>query len=135
MAHVMCWKDQLGTDKTHSIGITSDSSMKSVAMVGWPGGNIDVYEVTPGQRRDTDILIGEIVDRGVVTKLVERLLEIDRSHPLISSDLWCRVWDECHEVDNVDAILKGIKGTSRDFAAMRSLLLGLTREETIHPNR
>jgi len=125
MAQVTCWKDR-GTDMSHLIGNVTDSSMKSVALVGWPGGNIDVYDVAPGRRRIT--VIGEIVDRGVVKKLVDRLLEIDKSHPLISSDLWRRAWDECHEGSNVDGILKGIKrSSSRDFAATRSLLLSLVR--------
>jgi len=128
VAQVVHWKDRIGTDKSHLTGNATDNAMKSVALVGWPGGNIDVYEVAPGWRRNTDILTGEIFDKGVVAKLVQRLLEIDKRHPLISSDLWRRAWNECHEGSNVDAILKGIKHSPRrDFAAMKSLLLSLAQ--------
>mmetsp|Transcript_21338 Transcript_21338/g.45095 ORF Transcript_21338/g.45095 Transcript_21338/m.45095 type:complete len:272 (+) Transcript_21338:1770-2585(+) len=130
MAQVLSWTNQVLIDTTKMIGNISDSTKKSVAMVGWPGGNVDVYEVNPAQSRDTSILVGELVDSGVVTKLVERLLEVDKSHPLITSELWRKVWHECDRVKNVDAILKGIKSTSRDFSAMRSMLLNLTQYDS-----
>ena len=34
-------------EDVHVDGESSDSMVKSVALVGWPGGNIDVFEVNP----------------------------------------------------------------------------------------
>jgi len=128
MAHVVCWTDQVSTDKSHPVGAMPDGTMKPVAMVGWPGGNIDVYDVAPERKSSTDIFLEEIIERGMVTKLVQRLLDVSKSHPLISSDVWRRAWDECHEVTNLDGILKGIKDTStEDFLSMRLILLNLTQ--------
>ncbi|KAL7531219.1 hypothetical protein ACHAXR_003908, partial [Thalassiosira sp. AJA248-18] len=65
MVQVLCWKDQLGPDKSHMMcTVKPDGTTKSVALVGWPGGIIDVYELNPERRRDTNVLLGEIVERG-----------------------------------------------------------------------
>ncbi|KAL7552202.1 hypothetical protein ACHAWF_015423 [Thalassiosira exigua] len=126
MAQMTHWKDSLSTNKSTSSDKASHGPMKAVAMVGWQGGTIDVYEVTPDEiGRQNGIVIRELIDGGVATKLVLRLLEIDSNHPLLSSKSWRSAWIECREGKNLDTILSGI-GDTGDFAATRSILLSLT---------
>lgn len=127
MAQVLQWKCGMGKQNLIVNNKQNESETKSVAMVGWPGGIIDVFEICPAKINNNEVLLREMVDRGAVTKLVERLLEIGKDHPLISSDLWSRAWDECHKVKNLDTILGGIKdsGSVRGFAAMKTLLLSI----------
>ena len=125
LARAKPWIDLRTMDSRH---MESECTMKSVALVGWSGGILDVYEVTPAASRNDakNALLSEIVNRGVATKLVEKLLGIERSHSLLTSDLWRKAWDECHELNSLDDVLEGIKDTPRgDFSALRSLLLSL----------
>lgn len=132
MARVMCWKDLWSSERSQMTGSCSSdgTKMKSVAMVGWPAGIVDVYEVAPPEsiRDANDALFREIVDEGVAVKLVKLLLEIERKHTLLSTELWCKAWDECHCTNDLDAILHGIKETN-NFAAIRSLLLDLASQK------
>ena len=128
IAQVMHWKEETCTAGSILWGNVSDFSLKSVAMVGWPGGHIDVYEVFPSAMIDDDVILEQLVDRGIVTKLVERILSIDKSHSLLSSDSWRRAWEECNKIKNLDTILKGINDLSNDdFAGVRLLVRSLIK--------
>lgn len=51
MARVTSWKDQSVKEKSNLVDNLSDCTMKSVAVVGWPGGSLDVYDTTPERTR------------------------------------------------------------------------------------
>jgi hypothetical protein len=106
----------------------TDSSLKSVALVGWNGGILDVYEVDTGENRYDKELIQQIVKRGLANRLLEKLLIVNRNHPMMASALWVEAWDECNRVKNVDSILAGIAHTN--FAATRALLKSLAEDRT-----
>ena len=103
----------------------TDISSKSVALVGWNGGTIEVYEVPPAKNEHCKVLLEHLIIRGG-TKLVEKLLVVNKNHPLISSTLWCQAWDECNQNKNLRNILEGIKDRSvSDFASTRALLMNI----------
>lgn len=115
IVHVTPWEDP----------IRNDISSKSVALVGWNGGTIEVYEVSSAGNGHCKALCEQIINRGGA-ELVEKLLVVNKSHPLISSALWCQAWDECNQTKNLSSVLEGIKDVSiGDFASTRALLMSL----------
>ncbi|KAL3805121.1 hypothetical protein HJC23_003349 [Cyclotella cryptica] len=127
MAYVPRWKDG-PRDIGHKTSSASpeDVSLKSIALVGWNGGTIDVYEVYPSEPRHNNELFRQLVDRGLTRKLVETLLIVNQSHPLISSVLWREAWGECNRDKDIDVILQGIKDVSRrDFVSTRELIMSV----------
>ena len=127
MAYVPLWQD--GTrdiDRRKLSEIPKGAPLKSVALVGWNGGIIDVYEVYPDENRHNEELFRKLVERGLARKLVEKLLVVNQSHPLISSVLWRDAWYECNKFKDLDVILNGITMVSnRDFESTRELILSV----------
>jgi hypothetical protein len=127
MAYAPLWQDGTRDIKRRTLsGIPKDVSLKSIALVGWNGGILDVYEVYPDENRHNTELFRQLVERGLARTLVEKLLVVNQSHPLISSVLWYEAWHECNRVRDLDAILKGIANVSkRDFVSTRELILSV----------
>jgi hypothetical protein len=101
------------------------ASLNPVALVGWNGGRIDVYDVSPIEHAFDSALCGHLLANGG-SALIEKLLIVSRSHPLISSALWRDAWVECNKRKDLDSILKGVKDESTtDFASTRALLMSL----------
>jgi hypothetical protein len=108
----------------------SSSSMKSTALVGWSGGRIDVYEINVGQERD-NLLLEKIAERGTLSKVVEMMMKMDKSHPqLQSSALWKQAWDECQNANEVETVVSSVRNPNDDsFEAMSSLLRCMMRQD------
>ena len=47
IAQVMRWKESSDVTAFTSLGGMPECARKSVAIMGWPGGNVDIYEITP----------------------------------------------------------------------------------------
>ena len=87
----------------------SSSIMKCVAMVGWSGGKIDVYEMNTEEPRD-NLLLEKLAERGTLTKFVEMIMSMDENHKkLESSPLWKQARDECIKANEVENVIGSIR--------------------------
>ena len=115
VANVNCWEDPRNT------------SLKSVALVGWNGGTIDVYKMSPAEHEICPVMLDRLLETGGV-QLIKKLLVVSKSHPLISSPILSDAWDECNKHKDLGCIVKGVKDVSNiDFVSTRTLLMSLVK--------
>lgn len=122
VVHVTPW-DDISRNAEHATNLDD----RPVALVGWNGGVIDVYEISCTVYDHDDDLFQQLIDKGLIVDLVEKLLVVNRNHPIISSSLWRKAWDECNNQNkNINSILKGIKDASTsNFTSTRELIMSL----------
>lgn len=116
VAQVKSWQDKRDKD--------GSSSMKCVAMIGWSGGKIDVYEMNTVNTR-CNLMLDKLTERGTLTKFVEMIRNMDETHhQLQSSLLWKQAWDECMKTNEVEAVVRNLNDGA--FEGTRLLILSLT---------
>jgi len=118
LAQVTSWQDD-----------DNSSSMKCAALIGWPGGKIDVYEMNT-EEPGNNMLLDNLAERGTLSKFVKMLMTMDENHSqLESSTLWKQAWDECTKANEVDSAADRIRNPNdHTFEGTRLLLLSLMND-------
>ena len=106
------------------------SKKKVVAMIGWSGGKIDVYEL-PTFESKGNLLLDKLAEKGNLSKIVELLRNIKPS-PVQKSALWNQAWSECKEDNDVEVVANKIVNPQDDaFGGTRLLISSLMNQNIL----